>query len=111
MIPLIEQRRGAVVELCCRLGVRWLDLFGSATTGAFRDEASDLDFVVSFADTRPGTYADRYLALAEGLEGVFGRRVDLITERAIRNPYFRQSVEATRRRVYADDEHDPEAAA
>jgi hypothetical protein len=68
-----------------------------------------LDFVVAFADTTPGTYADRYLDLAEALEALFGRKVDLLTERAIRNPYFRREVDATRQVVY--DKRGQEAAA
>jgi hypothetical protein len=85
-----------------------LDVFGSAATGAFRD-GSDLDFVATFSDTTPGTYADRYLDFAEALEALFGRKVDLLTERAIRNPYFRRSVDATRQVVY--DGRGQEAAA
>ncbi len=108
-IVLIDQHREAVAELCRRYGVRRLDLFGSAATGAFRDETSDLDFVVAFVDPRPGTYADRYFALAEALEALFGRQVDLVTERSIRNPYFRRAVEETRQPVY--DERDQEMAA
>lgn len=46
--------------------------------------------------------------MAEALEALFGRRVDLVTERSIRNPYFRQTVEASRQRVY--DDRDQEVA-
>jgi predicted nucleotidyltransferase len=99
MIPLIEQHLDEIAALCREYGVARLDVFGSAATGAFRD-GSDLDFVVAFADTTPGTYADRYLDLAESLEALFGRNVDLLTERAIRNPSFRRQVNATRRLVY-----------
>lgn len=100
MIELIEHNRPAVAELCRRFKVRRLDLFGSAATSAFDAEMSDLDFVVSFADTTPGTYADRYLDFAEALERLFQRKVDLLTERSLRNPYCRQAVETTRQPVY-----------
>ena len=99
MIALVAQHREAVAELCRRFGVRRLDLFGSAATGAFQEATSDLDFVADFADRSPG-YADRYLDFAEALEALFGRPVDLLTERSIRNPYFRRAVEATRETVY-----------
>lgn len=99
MIPLIVERRAAIAELCRKYGVRRLDLFGSAATGAFREATSDLDFVADFADRSPG-YADRYLAFAEALEALFGRPVDLLTERSIRNPYFRRAVAAARETVY-----------
>jgi uncharacterized protein len=109
MNDLIEKQRDAIRALCQRYGVRRLDLFGSAATGAFDEETSDLDFVATFADTRLPGYADRYLGFAEALETLFGRPVDVITERAIRNPYFRQAVEASRQPIY--DERDAPAAA
>ena len=76
-------------------------MFGSAASGEFKESTSDLDFLVRLADRQPtGEYADRYLGLAEALERLFGRRVDLVTEESIRNPYFQREVEATRRLVY-----------
>ena len=53
------------------------------------------------ADREPtASYADRYLDLADGLEQLFGRHVDLVTAQSIRNPYFRREIEATRELVY-----------
>ena len=109
MNGLIEQHRDAIRALCQQYGVRRLDLFGSAATGAFDPVTSDLDFVATFADTRSPGYADRYLGFAEALQALFGRSVDIITERSIRNPYFRQAVEASRQPIY--DERDAPAAA
>ena len=102
MNGLIENHRDAIRALCQQYGVRRLDLFGSAATGAFDAATSDLDFVATFADTRSPGYADRYLGFAEALETLFGRPVDVITERSIRNPYFRQAVEASRQPTYAE---------
>jgi predicted nucleotidyltransferase len=99
MISLIDQHRSELDRLCRESRVRRLDLFGSAASGDFDAATSDLDFIVTFADTGPG-YANRYLAFAEALEALFGRRVDLLTERAIRNPIFRRSVERTRECIY-----------
>lgn len=99
MPPLIAEHLEAVRALCVRYGIRRLDLFGSATSDRFDEQTSDLDFVVDFADRSPG-YADRYLAVADGLESLFGRPVDLVTERSIQSPSFRRSVEASRRMLY-----------
>lgn len=98
----LDAKRDAVVALCEKYGVASLDLFGSGSTDEWRPLDSDLDFVVAF---RPGAnrgIADRYLGLAEDLEALFGRPVDLITPASIRNPYFRKQVDATRARVYAE---------
>ena len=101
MISLIEQSKPALAELCQRFKVSRLFVFGSGASGRFDPDASDLDFVVELADRQPNkSYADRYLGLADALERLFGRRVDLLTEQSIRNPYLRRQVQATRELVY-----------
>ena len=109
MEPLVERHLDAIRALCRKHGVERLDLFGSAATGTFREEDSDLDFVVAFANVGSPGYADRFLDLAEALEALFGRPVDLVTERSLRTPSFRRHVEATRQAVYA--QRDDQAAA
>ena len=47
-----------------------------------------------------GKYANAYFGLLEALQQLFGRPVDLVVDSAIKNPYFRQSVEETRTLVY-----------
>jgi predicted nucleotidyltransferase len=74
-------------------------VFGSATTGAFRPDTSDLDFVARFDRTREPDYAERFYLFAEALQDLFGRPVDLLTEGMIRNPFFREDVERTRQTV------------
>jgi predicted nucleotidyltransferase len=101
MISLIEQSKPALAELCRRFKVNRLFVFGSGVNGRFDPHTSDLDFVVELDDRQPNkSYADRYLGFAEALERLFGRRVDLLTEQSIRNPYLRREVKATRELVY-----------
>ena len=100
MIALIEQQKKSIADLCQRHEVRRLDLFGSAARGDFQPERSDLDFVVQFTRTGYAGYADAFLNFAEALERLLGRKVDLLTERMIRNPYFRAAVESSRQIVY-----------
>lgn len=100
MIDPLAGKEEAIAALCREYGVLRLDLFGSAAKGTFNPDTSDLDFVASFADRQNLNYADRYFTFAEALETLFGRSVDLITEQSIKNPYFREEVEETRRRVY-----------
>ena len=100
--PAIATRHEAVAALCRSLGVRSLELFGSAATGRFTEGTSDVDFIVTFKDGQAKGIARVYLRLADGLERLLGGAVDLLTPEAIRNPYFRQSVDATRRLIYED---------
>ena len=98
---ILETDEPRVAQLCRDLSVRELRLFGSAATDRFDESRSDVDVVVDFADSDEPGIADRYLALAEGLEEIFHRPVDLVTTRAIRNPFFRQIVDDTSRLIYA----------
>lgn len=101
MHPLLEKNRAALAELCRRHHARSLDLFGSAATGNFDPATSDLDFLVEFEEIEPGAFSAAYFGLLEGLNGLFGRDIDLVVESSIDNPYFRESIERTRTPVYA----------
>jgi len=49
----------------------------------------------------PGSaYADAYFGLRDGLAGLFGREVDLITEAALENPHLRHRIEAQRQQLF-----------
>lgn len=102
MHPLIETRQAEIQGLCRRLGIRRLDLFGSATSDAFDLDSSDVDVLVEFDAGRDGfDYYGTYFALKEGLERLLGRAVDVVSVTAIRNPYFRDQVMRTRQPLYA----------
>lgn len=102
MIPELAERRTELQALCLTFGVRRLEVFGSAATGTFRADQSDLDFLVEFdMDVPQGSYSDRYFGLLESLERLFGRPVDLVVASAIENPFFRESVERTKALLYA----------
>jgi len=101
MIVEIEQYRAELATLCRRHHARRLDLFGSAAVGGYEPGTSDLDFLVEFEPNPPGGYANAFFGLLEALEELFGRPVDLVVGSAIRNPYFRESVEKTRTPIYA----------
>ena len=46
----LDGKSAKLIELCRQFHVKRLEIFGSAATGAFRAESSDLDFVVDFGD-------------------------------------------------------------
>ncbi len=100
LAPLLLDHRDAVADLCRAHGVDRLEVFGSAADGRFDPARSDIDLIVSFAPGAPGSRAERYFALADALERLLGRHVDLLTDQPIRNPYLRRAVDATRRDLY-----------
>ena len=101
MIAQIEEHRAELAELCRRHHVLRLAVFGSATRDDFDPQRSDLDFLVDFESLPPGQYADAFFGLLQSLERLFGRQVDLVVASAIRNPYFRQSIDQTKTLLYA----------
>jgi predicted nucleotidyltransferase len=96
----VFSRRGDIEALCRRYGVVRLDLFGSAAIGA-DERPGDVDLLVEFQDPLSSDYAERFFGFKESLERLFGLPVDLVVGSAIRNPYFRDSVERDRLAIYA----------
>ena len=101
MIAQLEEHREEIADLCRRFGVRRLEVFGSASTGTFREGESDFDFLVVYQDAGWEGSSDRYFGLKAALEGLLGASVDLVMDGAIENPYFRASVDESRALVFA----------
>ena len=100
MPAVIAQHEDELTQLCAEYNVLRLELFGSAVSGAYRPTHSDLDFLVEFRPLQPGAYADAYFGLLAALERLFGNPVDLVVAKAVKNPYFLESVNQTRMLVY-----------
>ena len=98
---LVADKRQDIGALCASLAVHELRLFGSAVSALFNPLHSDIDVVVDFYDPQAPGNADRYMALAIGLEEIFQRPVDVVTKQAMKNPVFRRIVENTSELLYA----------
>lgn len=96
---LLADNLDKIKALCLEHNVRTLFAFGSVCTDKFNDN-SDIDFLISFKPMDYGDYADTYFELAEKLENLFRRPVDLITDKSLSNPYFIESVNKTKTLLY-----------
>jgi predicted nucleotidyltransferase len=96
----ITLEHDAIAALCRAHGVARLRLFGSAVSGGFDAERSDVDFIVDFEPNVPDLF-DAYFGLREDLEALLGRRVDLVMANAVTNPYFAESALASAEELYA----------
>lgn len=90
----------AITRACERFGVARLRIFGSAASGSFDPERSDLDFFVDFLPEVRDLLGN-YLALTEELESIVGRRVDLVMSDAVENPYFAAQAFRSAQEIYA----------
>lgn len=100
-MKFIEIHLSHILELCRKYKVKTLYAFGSVLTPKFNVN-SDIDLLVRFnKDEIPlSDYADNFFDFQFALEDIFGRKVDLVCEDAIKNPYFRQEVDATKQYIY-----------
>ena len=96
---LIELHMERIRALCQKHKVSKLFAFGSVLSDKFNSE-SDIDLIVDFDDVDLKEYANNYFDLKFSLEKLFHRDVDLLEEKAIKNPFFRKSVESKRVLIY-----------
>jgi predicted nucleotidyltransferase len=100
MLNLIENKKNELQRLCEQYDIKSMYVFGSAVTSDF-NESSDIDILISFKEIPYDKYTDNYFELHEKLQELFSRKVDLVTERSLSNPYFIESVERTKQLLYA----------
>lgn len=99
-MKLIELNISKIAELCKKYRVKSLAVFGSIQTDRFNDD-SDVDLLVNFdEDVTYHTYADNYFGLHDSLCSLFGRDVDLVDKTAVRNKYFKEELDETKRLIY-----------
>ena len=87
-------------ELCSSHQVRYIYAFGSSVTDRFDEEKSDIDLLVEVDAEDPVERGEKLMSLWDGLEALFLRKVDLLTDSSLKNPYLRKSIEATKVLIY-----------
>lgn len=91
-----------LIELLKKYKVQSAYLFGSVLTNRF-SENSDIDILVNYDEKMDPlemgeNLMDLYIALQDGLN----KKVDLLTERSLKNPYFIQEINATKLKIYGN---------
>lgn len=90
-----------IIDLCLKHKIKILAVFGSILTDRFNDQ-SDVDLLVNFdtTDHEKWDYVTNYFDFQEALEKVFGRKVDLVVEKELKNKYFIANVNRTKQMIY-----------
>ena len=101
-MELINNKSGVLNKICKKYNVSLLYVFGSVLTKKFGDK-SDIDFVVYFEQIPILEYADNFFDFMQELEAIFNRKIDLVSGKAMKNPYFIKEVERTKQLVYGDN--------
>ena len=106
MNAIITDNREKIEDICREHHVASLYTFGSVNTDKFNED-SDVDLIVSFdMEQLPiEEYADVYFDMLFTLEELLNREVDLVTERSIKNPYFKEEIAKNRVLIYKSSDN------
>lgn len=107
MHPTIAYHLPALGNVCRAHDVARLTLFGSAAREHdFEGAKSDADFLVAFKPDSPLPPLKQFFSLADALEKLFDRPIDLVEEGSIKNPYIHAAIEADKVVVYSEAGHE-----
>ncbi|WP_276728379.1 nucleotidyltransferase family protein [Capnocytophaga granulosa] len=99
MNSILKNQLDTIRSLCERYRVKTLYVFGSVLTPNF-DTYSDIDLLVDFLDQDALQYASNYFQFKFELEKLFNRKIDLLEERALKNPYFIENINQKKQLLY-----------
>jgi predicted nucleotidyltransferase len=96
----ISKRRKYFAVLCKDHKVKYLYAFGSSVSEKFDPTKSDIDLLVEIDSEDPVERGEKLLSLWDLFENFFNRRVDLLTDSSVRNPFLRKSIDSTKVLIY-----------
>ena len=96
----IESKIEELNSLCIKYRVKKLFVFGSIVKGNFNTNTSDVDLIVEIENLPPEQKGEILMKLWTELELLFSRKVDLITNMNLRNPYLKKEIENSKILLY-----------
>jgi predicted nucleotidyltransferase len=99
MNKIVTDKIDELIPLCKTYHVKSMYAFGAVCTDSFNDN-SDIDFMITFEKLSATQNADNYVDLHHKLQELFGRRIDLLTDLTISNPYIIDRFEQTKLLIY-----------
>ena len=96
----IAKRKEDFENLCADHKVKFLYAFGSSITDRFDPDKSDIDLLVEIDDNDPVERGEKLISLWDTFEDFFHKKVDLLTDSSVRNPFLRKSIDATKVLIY-----------
>jgi predicted nucleotidyltransferase len=100
LMTLIKERYSEFVDLCRSHRVDKVYAFGSSITDHFDPKTSDIDVVVKINIEDPAERGEALLSFWDKLEALFQKKVDLLTDDSIRNPYLKSNINRTKKLIY-----------
>ncbi len=97
---IIALKKNEFIEISQKHNVKYLYAFGSSITDSFNPGTSDIDLLVDIDDSDPIERGEKLISLWNLLEKFFRRKVDLLTDASIHNPFLRKSIDASKVLIY-----------
>jgi predicted nucleotidyltransferase len=98
--PFLQEKLPAINKLFQENHVKNAYAFGSVCTDRFNDK-SDVDLLINMdEDLEPEVRGELILNVWDSLEAILKRRVDLLTEKSLKNPYFIEELNEKKVLVY-----------
>lgn len=98
-MSIIDKNIDKIRDLCNKHKVAKLFVFGSILTDDF-NKSSDIDLLVDFSGVDLYDYADNFFDLKTSLEKLLERQIDLLEDKAVKNPYLRKSIDSSKQMIY-----------
>ena len=96
----IKNKVTKLIKLCNKYKVEKLFVFGSVVKGRFNEKTSDIDLIAEIEDLPPVEKGEIIMKLWSELESLFARKVDLITNMNLKNPYLKKEIENSKILLY-----------
>jgi uncharacterized protein len=102
MVEVVKNNIDKITAACKEMEVKSLYLFGSGTRDNDFTKSSDLDFLFQVHVNDEGLSVSKYdyFDVCFKLEEITGRKVDLVYEKKVTNPYFLKQVNAEKIKLY-----------
>ena len=97
---IIENNIDHITVLCRKYKVEKLYAFGSVISNRFNPETSDIDLIAELETLPPIEKGENLMNLWTELEELFTRRIDLLSDQPIKNPFLRKNIEQTKQLIY-----------
>jgi predicted nucleotidyltransferase len=101
--PYLEERKVQLIDTCHQYGIKSLYAFGSVVRQDF-SPLSDVDFLVEYKqeENDPIRRFEIFLELKERMEMIVGRKVDILQEKDLTNPYLKHFILQEKEKIYAE---------
>jgi predicted nucleotidyltransferase len=97
----VKKYKKKLTDLCRNnIAINKMYFFGSVLSPKFNEEMSDIDILIEVTDISPEERGENLITLWDNLEVLFNRKVDLLTENSLSNPFLIKEIEQTKKLIY-----------